>query len=137
MPGVNDAWGGKERREHIRVPASLDVRYKFLSHSASLGPEGDAIHEGRTINISVGGLLMLGKIPEKTWIEGLLARSIVVGANVYLPKLDMPVKVLCRVAWLEAGTQGKYAIGLEFREIATDSLDAVKRFIISKSLPEG
>ncbi len=85
-----------ERREFIRVRAELPVKYKLLSDDA--GFESDEILEGTTKNLSGGGLLLVGNIPNTDWITALLMERIVIGINLFLPDEGEAVKALTRVA---------------------------------------
>jgi c-di-GMP-binding flagellar brake protein YcgR len=126
-----------ERRHFIRVRAALEVRYKFLSHTADLGDIGAKIYRGNTANISAGGLLLEGEIPNPKWIQHLLSGIIVIGLNIIVPYKDMPLKVLSRVKWVEASKKpGIHALGLEFREITSEVRDAIVRYVIMAQLPD-
>ncbi len=124
-----------ERREFVRVKTSLSVRYKFLSQSVE-GLE-DKIYEGVTQNLSGGGLLLTGKIPDLKWIPDLLMQKIVIGVNIMLPDSPDAIKALTRVAWAEAFEEGseKCSFGLTFREITKEAQDKIFRFIIKSKMP--
>ena len=122
-----------ERREFVRVRTDLSVRYRFLSKTIEVT---DEIHAGTTSDVSGGGLLLVGRIPNPSWYVGLLTQQIVVGVNLTLPSAPEPIKALCRVAWIEAaeGESGRTAMGLKFREISRDSLDQVFQYVIKAQL---
>ncbi len=125
-----------ERREFVRVKASLGVRYKFLRQSGD--DIDESIYEGVTQNLSGGGLLLTGKIPDIEWIPDLLMQKVVIGVNVMLPDSpEEPIKALTRVAWAEAFEEGagKCAFGLMFREITKEAQDKIFRFIIKSKMP--
>lgn len=124
-----------ERREFVRIKTSLSVRYKFLTHDGE--DMEDKIREGTTKNISGGGLLLVGNVPEVSWIPELLMQKIIVGVNVLLPDNPEPVKALTRVAWVEAFEEstGKCAFGLMFREIVREHQDKIFKFIIKSQMP--
>ncbi len=123
-----------ERREFVRVRASLGVRYKFLNRAGE--DAGDKVYEGVTQNLSGGGLLLTGKIPDVEWIPDLLMQKIVIGVNIVLPDSPEPIKALTRVAWAEAFKEGsgKCAFGLMFREITKEAQDKIVRFIIKSRM---
>ncbi|GIW71729.1 MAG: hypothetical protein KatS3mg102_1271 [Planctomycetota bacterium] len=122
-----------ERREFVRVPVEIPVRYKFLSRTVEVP---DTVHEGRTANVSGGGLLLIGKVPEPSMYAHLLMQRILVGVLLQLPTEAEPIKALCRVAWIEAHTsEERVALGLEFREITREHQDAMFRFVIRAHLP--
>ena len=102
-----------EKREFVRIATSIPVRYKYLSHTVDL--EDATVYEGSTSNLSGAGLLLIGRIPSMSWIPALLMDKIHIGINMLLPSLDMPVKALCRVSWIEALKKGsdKGAVGLK------------------------
>ncbi len=124
-----------ERREFVRVRASLGVRYKFLNRDGE--DAGDKVYEGVTQNLSGGGLLLTGKIPDLEWIPDLLMQKIVIGVNIILPDSPEPIKALTRVAWAEAFEEGsgKCSFGLMFREITKEAQDKIFRFIIKSRMP--
>jgi hypothetical protein len=122
------------RREFVKVNTEISVRYKFLSKSVELGDE--SIYEGSTSRISGSGFLLMGRIPSVSWIPALLMEKIVIGVNILLPSLPVPVKALTRVAWLEAFPEGsdRCALGLMFKEIAKASQDEVLKYMIRAQL---
>ncbi len=123
-----------EKREFVRIHTDIPVRYKFLSRSIPLESEG--IYEGTTANLSGSGLLLVGKIPGMSWIPGLLMSEILIGVNVLLPLLDVPIKALCRVSWIEAFQKGsdKCAMGLRFQEVSKESQDEILKYIIKAQI---
>ncbi len=123
-----------ERRDFVRIHTDIPVRYKFLSRSIPLDSEG--VFEGTTSNLSGSGLLLVGKIPGMSWIPGLLMGEILVGVNILLPLLDVPVKALCRVGWIEAFSKGseKCAMGLRFQEISKESQDEILKYVIKAQI---
>src|SRR6266850_1967209 len=88
------------KREFVHINTDIPIRYKFLSKSVPVDSEG--IFEGITTNLSGHGLLLVGKVPSISWIPGLLTEEILIGVNLILPSLDLPVKALTQVAWVEA-----------------------------------
>jgi c-di-GMP-binding flagellar brake protein YcgR len=119
-----------ERREFVKVSSDIPVRYKFLSRTVPIDSEG--VHEGTTSHLSAHGLLLVGKVPGLSWIPGLLMEEIVLGINVLLPSMDVPVKALARVAWVEAIKKGcdKCPMGLRFLEISKESQDELLKYVI-------
>ena len=124
-----------ERREFVRIKTNLSVRYKLLSRTGE-GIE-DKIREGTTQNLSGGGLLLMGEIPNIAMIPDLLMEKIVVGVNLILPDAGESVKALTRVAWAEAFEESseKCALGLKFKEITKEHQDLIFRFIIKSKMP--
>ncbi|MGQ9592607.1 MAG: PilZ domain-containing protein [Planctomycetota bacterium] len=123
-----------EKREFVRIHTDIPVRYKFLSRSIPLESEG--VFEGTTSNLSGSGLLLVGKIPGMSWIPGLLMGEILIGVNILLPLLDVPVKALARIAWIEAFSKGseKCAMGLRFQEISKESQDEILKYVIKAQI---
>ncbi|MHC4915447.1 MAG: PilZ domain-containing protein [Planctomycetota bacterium] len=124
-----------ERREFIRVRAELAVKYKYIGQEPGLTE--DRVFEGSTRNISGGGLLLVGPVPNSDWISALLMERIVIGVSISLPEDPEPVNALTRTAWVEsldARTQ-QCSLGLKFKEITKDHLDRVYKFVIKAQMP--
>lgn len=126
----------QERRQFVRVKAEITVRYKFLSKTRT-DRELEPVYDGRSTNIGGGGLLLQGQIPKLDWIPDLLLQRMAIGCNLIVPTADMPIKVLTRVAWIEALDEDTqtFALGLRFREITTADQDVIFRFIIRSQMP--
>lgn len=122
---------GEERRRFLRVQKGLPVRYRFLSLDPAL-VVGSERYSGRTHNISQGGLLLLGRIPDSLWEENLLSHRLVVGVSLELTKADLPVRSICRVAWVEPTEGGKdlMAFGLAFAEITQEDRERIVQYIL-------
>jgi len=133
--GLSTKFYDAERREFIRVRAELAVKYKFLSHDS--GFEADEIYTGTTNNLSGGGLLLVGSVPNSDWITGLLMERIVVGINIFVPGDSEPAKALTRVAWIEAMDERARtcSLGLRFKEITKEHLDRVFKYVIKAQMP--
>lgn len=125
-----------EKRQFIRLPLAVAVRYKFLSREMR-GPDMDIVHEGVSKNIGAGGLLLRGKLPDPSWLSKLLTRKMYVGINMMLPSTDRPVKALCRVIWSSAveGDTSLVVMGLEFQEITNHDRDAITQYVIRAQMP--
>jgi len=126
-----------EKREFVRVKVAIPVRYKFLSRDVEFATGIDEIYEGSTANLSGGGILLKARIPDVAWLAPLLTERIVIGVNILLPRDEVPVKALTRVAWIEAieeDTQ-KCQLGLRFKEIGQDDLDRILQYIIRCQMP--
>ncbi len=125
-----------EKREFIRLPLAVPVRYKFLSREMS-GKEMDAVHEGVSQNLGAGGLLLGGKLPDASWLAKLLTRRMFLGINLFLPNGEAPLKALCRVTWASALSEENRQIvmGLEFQEITQRDRDLITQYIIKAQMP--
>ena len=123
-----------EKREFIKIHTDIPVRYKFLSRSIPVESEG--IYEGTTCNLSGSGLLLFGKVPGMSWIPGLLMGEILLGINLLLPNVDVPLKALARISWVEAFEKGsdKCGMGLRFKEISKEHQDEVLKYIIKAQI---
>ena len=123
-----------EKKEFVRVSTDIPIRYKFLSKSVPLDEQG--IFEGSTSNLSGSGLLLVGKIPSISWIPALLTEEILIGINLLLPSLDMPIKALARVGWVEAMPKGsdRCALGIKYKEISKEHQDEILKYIIKAQI---
>ena len=94
-------------------------------------------YEGVTQNISAGGILLIGQIPELDWIPAMLMERIFLGINLHLPGVGEPVKALTRVAWIEAvdPESGRCAVGVKFKEMTKEHQDRIFKFIIHSQMP--
>jgi c-di-GMP-binding flagellar brake protein YcgR len=125
-----------EKRDFVRVQVSVPIHYKFMSHAHS-GPVLEQVHEGSTSNLSSGGLLLRGMVPDLSWLGPLLTGSMAVGVNLILPGFGVPVKALTRVVWierLEEVTQKAY-LGLRFQEITQTAREEILQYIIKTQMP--
>ncbi|MHC4548906.1 MAG: PilZ domain-containing protein [Planctomycetota bacterium] len=125
-----------ERRQFIRLPLAVPVRYKFLSREMR-GEDMDTVHEGISQNIGAGGLLLRGKLPDSSWLSKLLTRKMYIGVNVMLPNYERPVKALTRVIWASSvqSETGLLVMGLEFQEITNKDRDLITQYIIRAQMP--
>jgi c-di-GMP-binding flagellar brake protein YcgR len=124
-----------ERREFIRVRAELAVSYRFIGQEPGLVP--DDVFTGSTSNISGGGLLLVGPVPNSDWISALLMERIVIGVSIELPGDPEPVKALTRTAWIESLDKETHecSLGLKFKEVTKEHLDRVFKFVIKAQVP--
>ncbi|MBI4712990.1 MAG: PilZ domain-containing protein [Planctomycetes bacterium] len=126
----------QERREFIRIKTTLTVRYKFFcSHITD--PRLEEIYQGITNNISAGGILLDGTVPNLGWLPDLLTQKIVIGINIMLPTETESVKALTRVAWIDSVNEvtKQCKMGLKFKEITSQDSDKIMRYIIRAQLP--
>jgi hypothetical protein len=125
-----------ERRQFIRLPLAVPVRYKFLSRELR-NQDMDVVHEGITKNIGAGGLLLRGRLPDPSWLSKLLTKKMYVGVNIMLPKYERPVKALSRVIWASSvqNESGMIIMGLEFQEITNKDRDLITQYIIRAQMP--
>jgi len=125
-----------ERREFVRIPIALSVRYKFLTREEAR-ENLDVVHAGTCQNIGTGGLLLKAKLPQTSWLNLLLTRAMYIGVNIQLPNQSQAVKALCRVAWSSAVEEGNHlALGLSFQEITQEDRDRITQYIIRAQMPK-
>jgi len=122
-----------EKKEFVRINTDIPIRYKFLSKSV---PLDEAIFEGSTSNLSGSGILLVGKVPSLSWIPALLTEDILIGINLLLPSLDLPIKALARVGWVEAMVKGndRCVMGLRFKEITKEHQDELLKYLIKAQI---
>jgi c-di-GMP-binding flagellar brake protein YcgR len=133
--GITTRFYDTERRDFIRVRAELPVKYRFLSSEPGLVT--DEVFVGSTSNISGGGLLLVGEIPNADWISALLMERIAVGVSLELPGDPDPVEALTRAGWVEALDERarRCSLGLRFKEITREDLDRIFRYVIGAQMP--
>lgn len=122
-----------ERREFVRIRAALPVRYVFLD------PKGDrlpGVSEGASGNLSAGGLLLQGRIPDLSWVPELLTQRMAMALSISLPVEFRHVEAVARVAWIETVDPASHRcnLGLMFREITREDQDRVFRFVVRSQL---
>lgn len=125
-----------ERRQFTRIRKAIEVHYKFLSVDEKHA-DLERIWEGTSTNLSSGGLLLTGVIPQLDWLPMLLSGRMQIGVNLILPTSDAPIKALCRVAWIEGFEENTKtaSMGMVFQEIASDHLESVVHYIIRTQIP--
>ncbi len=125
----------QEQRRFVRVASSLPVKYKFVSSSADFAE--NRVYEGRTDNIGGGGMLLTGQVPSVDWITELLMEKVLIALTLDLPG-GAPVKVIARVAWLEAIDQNTEVcqLGLTFKEITQENRDRILDLVIKAHAPD-
>ncbi len=123
-----------DRRDYPRLKRTLPLRFKFLSSSIQ-DPALDRVSDGATHNISLGGMLLVGPIPKLDWLKDLLIGRISVGVNLLLPNHETPVKVLTRVAWIEAVDQDAISMrmGLRIIDIPSEQRKTLSDFLLTET----
>ena len=126
-----------ENRDYLRVKASVPVRYRFLSNTIQ-HPALGQVFEGETSDLSGGGILLEGKIPDEAWIPELLMERITLAVSIFLPDARGPVKALARTAWMNTGDGNcvdPCSMGLKFVEITREAQDRLFHYILEDLLP--
>ncbi len=123
-----------DRREFPRLRCKLLIRYKMLS-TAVQDPGMDQVFEGTTTNLSMGGLLLTGPIPNLDWVKDLLLGRINVGLNFLLPGQEVPAKALAKISWLEAKDEEamSFRIGLRIVDMPADHRRTLSEFLMQQS----
>lgn len=97
-----------ESRDYLRVKANVPVRFRFTGEhleDAALAQE----YEGVSRDLSGGGLLLRGPVPDESWIPDLLMERITIVVHVFLPDAHEPVRARARVAWIDTGKGARKA----------------------------
>ncbi len=97
-----------ESRDYLRVKANVPVRFRFSGErleDSALEQE----YEGVSRDLSGGGLLLRGPIPDDSWIPDLLMERITIVVQVFLPDAHEPVRARARVAWIDTGKGARNA----------------------------
>jgi len=120
-----------EKREYLRVPSGVPVQYKFVSPDHfKVSPEP---FEGVSVDLSLGGVQIIGVLPSDEYIMPLLMQKIALVLSLKLPGESDPVYAIGRVAWIDA-IEGedpkKYAVGLRFHEISGEDTDRILQYIV-------
>ncbi|MFC1587416.1 PilZ domain-containing protein [Planctomycetota bacterium] len=125
-----------EHREFVRIRVEIPVRYKFVTKLEDNVTATERIFEGFTRNISAGGFLLVGRIPNTDYLAKLLTEQIVIGVNMNLPSYGV-IKALVRVAWVEAFKEDSKTIrmGCMFKEVNRDAADEIFKFVIRQQMP--
>jgi hypothetical protein len=126
----------QEHRAFYRVAAEVPVQFRFLSGDESL-PQGESAgwRDGRTENLSVSGLLLVGMLPEAGLLSDLLCGRLPVALRIALPDGKPPVLVLARAKWLEGLDPDGLTcrMGLRFQEILRVEQERILEFVIRNS----
>ena len=95
----------------------------------------EQVCDGMTNALSMGGMLLVGRIPAMEWTQHLLTGKMTIGINLYLPGTTMPVKFPTRCLWIEAAEQGSInmKIGLRILEMGPDQRRMVSEFLTRAS----
>ncbi len=125
---------GMERRQFVRVRMEVPIRYKLVRPTGEKVVED--LFEGSTVNISTGGVLLDGKLPDPSYVVELLAQRIRIALNMAIPGDTAPVKAIARAAWIERLEEksGIFPMGLSFDEISDGDRSRIQRFTIKSQI---
>ncbi len=131
--GNQDPIPPEKRRRFTRIPVDVHVRYVFdvpSRRSESGGP-----FKGTTKDISGGGCLMKGRIPELSWIPDLLLHVTTLNLRIDLPDAEPEIKTEAVVAWLESVSESNdmFKFGLQFEEFTGRDRDRIVDFVLRQT----
>ncbi len=114
---------------------ALPVTYRLSSVSSELDLPEEPM-SGETQNISAGGMLLHGHLPDPDVVTELLMKRVAVYVELQLPGTSGPLKALGRVSWLDSidVESGIFSLGLEFKEITKESQDRIIEFILQSMM---
>jgi len=88
---------------------------------------------GRLLNLSRGGLLFEGPIPDPDWVLPLGEEKIYIGCNLLIYSTET-IKALARVRWLAPSSKGLFKLGLEFIKIDSENVAKLDKFLIRSQI---
>jgi len=124
---IEEFWGGKERRQHVRFEKNLDVNYTVVKKS-------HLKNNGRTVNISEGGMKLI--------LDEKLPKGAILDLKISLPNPGKAIEIEGEVVWSEeaegSDPEGKknFCSGIRFTGIKEPSglhLPDYIRFIASEA----
>jgi len=120
-------------REYLRVPVAFPVHYRFVAHARS----ETRVLAGRTVDLSGGGLRLVGPLPDPKWIPELLTESMRVAVAIELATGRF-AKALARVVWVDTDQAHAPDIvfGLSFRRIDKPTQSAILDTVIERRLEQ-
>lgn len=134
---------GEEKRRaarvKFRVSDNLEVRYKFLSHLENF--QCETVFAGVVLNLSKGGCLFVGPIPEPSWLPQLGQGLVLIGMNIMIPE-SRPVKALASLRWTRPGPtimaqrfgSPAYELGVQFEQVDAAHRNKLEKFLIGHQL---
>lgn len=87
---IEEFWGGKERRHHVRFEKSLDVNYAVVR-------KPHLKDNGTTVNISEGGMKLA--LAEK------LSKGAILDLKISLPNQNQTIEIEGEVVWSEESAE--------------------------------
>lgn len=125
-----------ERRDFVRVSTDIPVRYRFRP-VARREAGTEPFFTGATTNLSGGGLLLRGPIPEIGMVTQLVTGKAALDIELILPSDPQPVHARARCAWVETVEEEtlRCHLGLRFTEISPEDKERIFRFVIRVQMP--
>ncbi|MEK7465868.1 MAG: PilZ domain-containing protein [Planctomycetota bacterium] len=126
-----------ERRDFVRVAADIIVRYRFRSVPRKDADATDKVLSGATTNLSGGGLLLRGPIPEISIVTQLVTGKATLDVELTLPSDPRPIMAKARCAWVETVEEEtlRCHLGLRFTEITAEDKERIFRYVIRVQMP--
>ena len=126
---------GANLRKYVRFTTELSVKYRLISIDPNRHIEAD-VFEGFTHNISQGGMLLIGRLPNTDFVSLLLRNKIVMALSFNLPGDEYTIKSLCHAAWVESVIEfpGLTTFGINFSEMTNEDRDRVLAFILKNQI---
>ncbi len=121
-----------ERRKYYRINCELDIRYKYVSQFTDI--KEAKFQETKSDNVSVGGILFCGVIPDFNYIPKMFLNEISVLIYMFLPRQTEALKALSVLKHLEILNKDikLFRMGVEFVEISSEHKNILSEFILSK-----
>ncbi len=122
---------GEKKRQKLRLKLKLSVAFIVIDENGK--PCSDDVFEGYTQDISEGGMLYQGVLPEMSVRLRLLNRELFLGLNVFFLSAKDKLKLIAEVRWLEENKKSKseFSAGLKFKELDEASKNKLARLIES------
>jgi c-di-GMP-binding flagellar brake protein YcgR len=126
-----------ERRDFVRVAADIAVRYRFRSVLRKDVNSTDKVLSGATTNLSGGGLLLRGPIPEIGIVTQLVTGKATLDVEITLPSDPTPILAKARCAWVETVDEEtmRCHLGLRFTDITAEDKERIFRYVIRVQMP--
>lgn len=122
-----------KRRRFTRVNAALVVDYTFASSSGKRMLDQE--YQGKSRDISGGGCLLEGSIPEREWIPALLLEDIKLEVDITFPGDRPTLHTEATVAWIDPddSSEEAFQLGLEFQDLPDDERKHIIDFVIRET----
>jgi len=119
------------KRKHLRWPVDIAVKYKFISKDVQ-DSALSKIYDGATRDVSRGGMLLMGALPNASCLADLLTNKILIGLNFYMPTDSVLIKTLSQVVWIKAVDTRtlSHTIGLKFTGISPEDSERIWKYIV-------
>jgi len=121
-----------DRRKSERIGVQFRVGYRFraLDPKTKLSAE---VHEGKAQNVSHGGLLLRGPLPDQSWTSKLLTGTFMLDAEFTLPGQSDALKIESRIAWIEpTDKEHVCCFGVSFAKLGKKEKDSLAKYLKDK-----